>query len=451
MIGHHGWKCIFAFVLMGVLLLTPGETCYGADAETLERMEELIKKQQEQLDAQSKAIEELKRQVRELKTGSETATSPVPETATPGKEEEKIMKAAEPKKEEPSATALPGDVVRSRDDKVRVELYGQVNRGVLYSNDGNKSNWYFVDNENSQTRVGLLGKASRTKELDIGTWIELGLQSNGSDLVSQKDQTADFDLRDRHLEVYVESERYGKLWVGRGHTSSDGTSEVDFSGTDVIGYSLIADMAGGQLFFDSNTNGLSDTDIGNVFTNMDGLSRQDRVRYDTPAFYGSKVSGSASSEGALDAALRYSAKFGDIKFAAAAAYAYPSGLRGDVTDQVNGSVSALHGSGINATFAAGVQSHGTAGRDNSTFYYGKLGFKRHFFEVGMTAVSLDFSRSDQVDQNDDRADTFGAQLVQNFEEWGTEYYLGYRFHDLDRPDTSFKSINAMLTGLRVKF
>jgi hypothetical protein len=34
---------------------------------------------------------------------------------------------------------------------------------------------------------------------------------------------------------------------------------------------------------------------------------------------------------------------------------------------------------------------------------------------------------------------------------GSEYYIGYRWHDLDRELTDFDDINALMTGVRVKF
>jgi hypothetical protein len=38
--------------------------------------------------------------------------------------------------------------------RLTVKLYGQVNKAVLYSNDGDKGNTYLVDNDNSSTRMG---------------------------------------------------------------------------------------------------------------------------------------------------------------------------------------------------------------------------------------------------------------------------------------------------------
>lgn len=49
-----------------------------------------------------------------------------------------------------------------------------------------------------------------------------------------------------------------------------------------MGYSGVSDMAGGQLFYDNTTKAYTTTKIGNAFSIMDGLSRDERVRYDTP-------------------------------------------------------------------------------------------------------------------------------------------------------------------------
>ena len=92
-----------------------------------------------------------------------------------------------------------------------------------------------------------------------------------------------------------------------------------------------------------------------------------------------------------------------------------------------------------------------AGRSDAMFFYGKLGYRHRFFPVGETAFSIDFGRYKDIEINNDDAETFGAAFVQNFARWGTEYYLGYRNHDLQRPGSDFKPINAVLTGFRVKF
>ena len=416
-------------ILCAVALVGISSTARGeSDEETLNKLKQIIEEQQDQIDAQQKTLEDLKRQVDAF---SEPSTPPSPQV-----EEKK-----------------PEAVVRSRNDKVSLQIYGQVNRAALYANDGDEDNWFFVDNDNSSTRIGLLGSTNAIDGFSIGTRFEVEFQSNPSNEVSQEDKNGvgDNNFKRRHFDIFLKSERFGKLSLGRGDTASNNTAEVDLSGTDVVGYSSIADMAGGQLFFDNDTDTLSNTTIGDVFNNFDGLSRDDRLRYDTPNFYGFFASGSVVSGDAADVALFYSAKLGDFKLAAAAAYSDPAGTSNSVDDSIDGSISVLHSSGFNLTFAGGTRDYKVSGRDDGTFYYGKLGYQRKFFSIGTTAMSVDYGRNDDVEQDGDEANTVGFQFVQNIDQWATEYFLGYRYHNLDRDNTDFKDINALMTGLRVKF
>lgn len=413
-----------AIALVGISSTARGES----DKETLNKLKRIIEKQQDQIDAQQKTLQDLKQQVEAL---SEPSTPPSPQVA----------------EKKPEA------VVRSRNDKVSVTVYGQVNRAALYANDGDDDNWFFVDNDNSSTRIGLLGSTNAIEHFSLGTKLEFEFQSNPSNEVSQEDKNGvgDNNFKKRHMDIFVKYKPVGKIHLGFGDTASNGTAEVDLSGTDVVGYSSIADMAGGQFFFDNDTDTLSNTTIGDVFSNFDGLSRDDRLRYDTPNFYGFVASGSVISGDAADVALRYSAKLGDFKLAAAAAYSDPAGNSNSVDDIIDGSISVLHSSGFNLTFAGGTRDHKVSGRDDGTFYYGKFGYQRKFFSIGTTAMSVDYGRNDDVEQDGDEANTVGFQFVQNIDQWATEYYLGYGYHDLDRDNTDFKDINALMTGLRVKF
>jgi hypothetical protein len=411
-------------------------------------LEQKIEEQQTEIDAQKKAIEKLKQQE------EPDSQTPAPKTSPPEKAPAP-EKAFDPKPEAkpPAKAPEPEKVVETGQDKIKVLFYGQVNRAVLYSNDGDKGDWYFVDNDNSSTRFGFLGAANPIKDFNIGTRIEVEFQTNASNEVSQRDQNgaSDNNFKRRHFDIFVMSERFGKLSLGYGSTASDNTAEVDLSGTDVVGYSSVGDMAGGQIFFDNDTNSLSNTTIKDVYANFDGIGRDDRLRYDTPNFYGFMVSGSVVSGDAADVALRYSAKVGDFKLAAAAGYADPAGTSDTDDYMITGSASVLHSSGFNVTIAVAAQEHKVSGRDDGKFYYGKLGYQRKFFSIGTTAMSVDYSRNDNLAQNDDKARSAGFQFVQNIDSWGTEYYLGYRYHNLDRKAVDFKDINVMMTGLRVKF
>ncbi len=441
---HKGWMryWIVGSAVVGCLLLVLASPAAAVDEKTLERMEQLIEQQQAQIEAQAKALEKLQKQVETLS-------------------EKAVQEATAAARAEVAKTPYPADVLRNQGgDKVSVQLYGQVDRAFLAADDGNSSDYYFVDNDNSSTRVGLLGEAKVNDDITIGTRMEFEYQSNASNEVNQENKNPDgtsFD--DRWIDAQFTSKRFGKLYLGKGSTASDGTSEMDLSGTDVVGYSSIGDMAGGILFYDDDTDALSATNIGGVFSNFDGLSRRNRVRYDSPNFWGFQLSGSLLSDGG-DVALRYAAKWGeDWKFAAAAAYADPQAVNGTVSAQYNGSASILHSSGINFTVAGGYQDlesgllnpNGTSRDDDPTFYYAKLGYRAKWFEIGETRFSVDYEYVEDLAQDGDEAKTVGFQFVQDMSEWGTEYYLGYRWHQLDRDQTDFNDINALMTGVRVKF
>jgi hypothetical protein len=116
-----------------------------------------------------------------------------------------------------------------------------------------------VDNDNSSTRIGVLGSINPNDNVEVGTRIEVEYQTNPSNEVNQIDKTntPNDKFEKRHLDLWVDAGNIGKFSLGWGSTASDGTSEMDLSGTSVVGYSSVGDMAGGQLFYDSDDNDLS--------------------------------------------------------------------------------------------------------------------------------------------------------------------------------------------------
>ncbi len=345
------------------------------------------------------------------------------------------------------------EVVNSKSKNVDVSLYGHVNRGILWSDNGESSDVAFVDNSNSQSRIGVNASISPVDGLTVGGKIEYGVKSNASSDISQ-DETNDatsVNWNMRHADIFITSDTLGKVSLGHGSAASDGTSEIDLSGTSVVSYSDVNAISGGQLFYDSDTDTLSDLRVKNVFNNMDGLGRDDRLRYDTPEFAGMTLSGSAVSGDAYDAAFRYSRAFGDTKVAAGIGYANPGDVNESVTDQYSGSASLLLGNGLNLTVAAALREMSDDARDDTTFWFTKLGYRADIFDLGKTSFSIDYAEQDDLNQNRDESKTWAIAAVQDMPSWGTEFYLAFRNYKLDRDGTSFEEVNAILGGARVKF
>ena len=375
----------------------------------------------EQLQRQ---IEELQRQLDALKGEVENRMPPPPERAP----------------------AKPAQPVVSGNDKVKLTISGQLNRAVLISDDGRQTKFFFVDNDNSSTRVRFEGSGRINEEFSAGAVLEIELQSNSTREVSQDNEsTGTANFKDRNAEVYFDSTRLGRIWLGQGNSASDNTSEVDLSGTTVVGTSDIADFAGGLQFVDDGE--LSGVTINETYNNFDGLSRDDRLRYDTPRFGPFGLSASAASDSKFDVAGTYLGAFDDTKLAGAAAFASDGG---DFIG-VDGSVSLLLASGFNVTAAAGWRDFDEGDRDDGKFIYGKLGYLVDWFAIGRTALALDAYYGADVGADGDKAFETGAFAVQYLDPVATELYVGYRFHHLSRNDTDFDPINAVLTGARVKF
>ena len=100
-------------------------------------------------------------------------------------------------------------------------------------------------------------------------------------------------------------------------------------------------------------------------------------------------------------------------------------------------------------------SSGKLERDNQSDpynFYGKIGWLRKFFSVGLTAFGIDYTRSMNLPTVTDDGYSIGAAAVQEFEKLGTEVYMLYRLHSLDRDvEPDVHDINLLSIGTRVKF
>ena len=324
-------------------------------------------------------------------------------------------------------------------------ISGQINRAAMYADDGNTAKWFFVDNDNSSTRFRFTGSNDFDHDLSVGIVWEVEMQSNASNKMDM-DQSGDIasdeiHFDERKMEFYVGSP-WGKGTLGQGDMAANSTSEVDLSGTTVAAYSSVGDVGGG-FEFQNNGTGI-DITVGGSRSNFDGLSRKDRVRYDTPKFAGFYAATSTGNSSIWDVALRYAGDFGWAKFAAAAGWS-DYGTSSDTNDNIfSSSASMLFDFGLNLT-----ASYAYRKQDNTDPWniFGKVGYK--FLEKH--AVSVQYSRTESLSNKDDKGDTFGLGYV--FSPWkSVEFYGTYYLYMLDLDDGSNPDdINVGMIGGRVKF
>ena len=341
-------------------------------------------------------------------------------------------------------------------DGTVIRFSGQINMGVLHYDDGQDDFTNFVDNDNSSSRARLEIFSESDDGWKFEARLEAEYQPLASNVVSQLNDSPNWDFpatNIRKAEVAFANEYFGKLWLGQGSMASDGTAEVDNSGTDVIAYSSLSDTAGGY-FFRNSGNGLSTTTVGSAFSNFDGLGRKVRVRYDTPTFHGFGLRTSYGEDALADkefplydVAAWYSGDFDQIDLDAALGYAW-----NEETDieTLSGSISGLHKpTGISLTLAAAREFNddGTEGR----YGYAKLGYQRDFFDIGKTFFSVDYYFGNDIAADSSHSDSIGLAAVQNIDAYNLRLWALWRGYSYDDDADEYDDGQAVFGGALFKF
>lgn len=335
-----------------------------------------------------------------------------------------------------------------------LEFYGQLNFGLFSVDDGTNSDTFISDNDNSNTRVGAIYRRGLGNGNEFRFHFETALGLRGSSGVDLTDNGLETDgsLRDlRKFEVIYQTADYGTFSFGQGSVAVDGVAEVDFSGTTVIAYSSLQDLAGSQVFQLAGGAGSSGIDVGNAFNAFDG-GRRLRLRYDSPewngfsfaATVGEEVLTSGNDDSFYDISASYRRDFGAVDFATRVGYAVVDG--GEET--ILGSVAAIHKpTGLNVSFAAGSQNE----IGDASQYYLKVGIKRDWLDFGSTALSVDYADGSDFFAAGSESTSYGIAAVQKIDNKNLEIYATYRVYQFESAGIATDDIDVAALGARFKF
>ncbi|MFA5949448.1 MAG: porin [Hyphomicrobium sp.] len=401
---------------------------------------------------------------------------------------------------------LESTTVRKGNKKVSLTIYGQVNQGVLYWDDGTESNTYVVNNKTSTTVVGLEGSAAITARLSAGYRVEFELADSNSDWVDQGadlpgvggevGQSGRSGVFARHSQWFIQDKQLGRVSVGLQSNATDNIAEMDLSKTSSVSLSsvetwnegfFLRDKAGNTFAY-SGLLGLAGTSgilVGDLFRgNFDG-GRGNLVRYDSPLLHGFIASASWGDDNDWAVALRYAGEFSGTKIRAGLGYHSGKILDTDnIALQLNanggavpnhqeivGSVSALHQpTGLFVTLAGGSRdwietpNPSFQIRDDKYFYV-KSGILKHWLPIGDTSIYGEYYRIWDLglefvgvnsDQFDEAATSYGLGIVQQIDAADMDVYLAYRHFtadnltDLGGGEHDFR-MDMVLGGARIKF
>lgn len=396
---------------------------------------------------------------------------------------------------------LEATAARKGNKRVSLKLSGHVHVGLLVWDDGGDTDVFIVDNGNANTRFRFKGNAKIQSGYTAGFEIEFdvdghansnGVSNNGSqvdelfDAPTRATQDAAGDdcgggpgcgeqsdiLELRKAELFIKTP-YGKVSLGQGKTASDDTAHVDLSGTKLVSQVNHIQTIGQEFTFRRADGTLTSVTKGNVVSNIDGLSRDNRIRYDSPSIANFIFSSSFGEDDQWDVALRYKNKYKDFRVAGAIAYGerQDNSAPGAATERevLDGSVSLRHvPTGLSFTFAAGDFDDNAGARStiNQTFYYGKAGIVRKINSLGSTAFSVSYGLGDEffvgetgassgLGIQDAEYEHVGIQVLQKIDAAAMDLYFGWYNDSFDAPGVTglenLEDINLFLVGSRVRF
>lgn len=407
-------------------------------------------------------------------------------------------------------------------DKAKISVSGWINRAIQWASNGINSSVSHVSPSNVTSNLQITGMIDPTPGWTVGSQVQIDFAQNGTtgrtssqSLVdvrrSQSNQQSESALSVRQAEITFDSKSFGKLYMGRGLMASTGVVYyTDMSGTyfflhpySSIGGISFRNKATGRPFNENPFSPGSSLKPGiSIFEHGDGGSiygRNDRIRYDSPNFYGFNLCTSHSFQNVgnlFDVALKFAAILANTTvvaqtswsrnhtqdpyngvnaatnapvFAAAAAAGQapnPDNFKGPKFDTMNGAIGVLTpfswsgkpGNGLNFHFSGARRKWKVANQEDGRALQGKIGYLDEFFSIGKTAFITSYGQWKGMDvdffnpSNTMIGTNAGVGIVQTIDAVGTSLYLRYDNYKLKSKNSGarFHDVNIVYVGALVK-
>jgi len=111
-----------------------------------------------------------------------------------------------------------------------------------------------------------------------------------------------------------------------------------------------------------------------------------------------------------------------------------------------------HDSGLNASFHVGEIDSETVGRKHQNFWAASVGYQAKVFKVGGTNMRAVYNQSRHISANGDDGQSWGIDVMQNFDAIGATLALVYRNYDYENRRQLHTSIDSIdVIGLQAAF
>ncbi len=401
---------------------------------------------------------------------------------------------------------LEATTVRKGNRAVSLEVTGQVNKMLMYFEDGEIQDAYIVDNSTSGTRFFFEGQGQISRSwsagFDIG--LDVNRSSRSSGVNQEEDETDDPDLRIREAAWWLRNNKYGRITVGQTSPATDNITLYNLGNTAGVA-SADTRLIGGGLNFRRSQRPYEDqfNDIESLNGSLEiddflpGLdtARRDGIRYDTRSYYGFIASAFWGEDDFWDVALRWRRSWRDWAWRVGIGYLEDTDFDDDAKEiEIKGSAALrhvpsglfIHGAYLHREFEGtgdSVRTEGIVTPDDAnlpdySYWYLQGGIRKRWSSLGETSVFGEYAKSEDAltgksgagaggfdETTSSELHMIGGGIVQEIEAANAELYVGFRHfgNDVTGVDEAgqndeieneveiYNDINIVYSGMRIKF
>ena len=323
-------------------------------------------------------------------------------------------------------TAKPADKnVQSGNSRVKVTIYGQVNKAVRVTSTGGSTKVDAVDNDGSSSRIGIRAVGKANPNLTIGGWHELEWQydrRSATDVGNQGNER----VRARHVDLWIDHKDFGQVWIGHGSIAADAADLFAVTGTGhIFGSAGVA--ADGVTAAKDSAGIASGKSRGWRLFSFFG-ARENRIMYVTPSLMGARLRLSYGENKSVSAGLRYGGAPPGVKDFSAS---FALGMRQDPNEATGKRKTAWglsggikHSSGFNISGGYGAERvKGSPARPYS--WYAEGGWSGKVNDAGATNIGVGYWRGN--DGMYGTAEQYWVAINQNIDAAAADVYAGVAF------------------------
>ena len=351
--------------------------------------------------------------------------------------------------------AKPADKnIQSGNSRVKVTIYGQVNRAVRFANTGDNTEITSVDNDGSGSRIGVRAVGKANANLSVGSLTEFEWRDNARSGTNAGNDGG-VGIRTRHVDLWLDHKDIGKLSMGHGSMAGDAAGLYELTGVSfVYGFAgangtdgtkadaSVKVITGGTQFpTDGTTPDAAGTEGEETTMEATGKARgfrpfnffgarENRIMYVTPSLMGARVRLSYGENKSWSAGLRYIGKppgTKDFTVALFAGYRKNPNGHGEGVEKSAYAVSGgiKHSSGFNLN-----GSYDTDGEDSPMgakhMQWGVSGgWSGKVNDAGGTSIGIGYNRSS--DGQHGKAQQYWAAINQSIDAGAADVYAGISY------------------------